>query len=141
MLKGIGHRVEQRDDRGKAQGVRRVSPRRRSRVLTAGQSAPYPKKSAIAGIDVEARMLRGTVLALIIAATACGLTACISLEEMRQEDEAACIGYGFQPGTPDFAGCLQRENLARRERAQFYGSAFPVWVDRPWWYMPPSRSR
>ena len=42
------------------------------------------------------------------------LAACVSPEELRREDEAACVGYGFQPGTNDFAACLQRESLARR---------------------------
>ena len=39
---------------------------------------------------------------------------CVSPEELRREDEAACTGYGFKAGTNDFANCLQRESLARR---------------------------
>ena len=49
--------------------------------------------------------LAGSVLALA--------GSCVSPEELRREDEAICAGYGFQGGTPDFANCLQRENLAR----------------------------
>ena len=44
---------------------------------------------------------------------ALALASCISPEELRREDEARCAGYGFQTGTPEFANCLQRENLAR----------------------------
>jgi hypothetical protein len=43
-----------------------------------------------------------------------GLVACASPEELRMEDEAMCAGYGFPRGTVDFAGCMQRESLARR---------------------------
>lgn len=49
--------------------------------------------------------LAGSVLALA--------GSCVSPEELRREDEARCAGYGFQTGTPEFANCLQRENLAR----------------------------
>ena len=37
---------------------------------------------------------------------------CFSPEELRREDEAGCNGYGFKPGTNDFAACLQRESFA-----------------------------
>jgi hypothetical protein len=47
-----------------------------------------------------------------------GLCSCASPEELRAQDEAACAGYGFQPGTLQFAECLQRESLARN-----YGAA------------------
>src|SRR5690349_1708075 len=53
-------------------------------------------------------------LAFASAICAFALTAsCVSPEELRREDEARCAGYGFQTDTPDFANCLQRENLAR----------------------------
>jgi hypothetical protein len=41
------------------------------------------------------------------------LAACVSPEQPRAQDEANCRSYGFQPGSPDFATCLQRESLAR----------------------------
>jgi len=41
------------------------------------------------------------------------LAACVSPEQLRVQDEANCGSYGFQAGSPDFATCLQRENLAR----------------------------
>jgi hypothetical protein len=41
------------------------------------------------------------------------LAACVSPEQLRVQDEANCGSYGFQAGSPDFAACLQRENLAR----------------------------
>ena len=58
-------------------------------------------------------MLRGT-LGFILAICALALAAsCVSPEELRHEDEAACTGYGFKAGTNEFANCLQRESLAR----------------------------
>ena len=52
-------------------------------------------------------------------ALSCGLTVlalagCAASQAPRQADEAACTSYGFQVGTPQFAACLQREELARR---------------------------
>ncbi len=67
-----------------------------------------------------------------------GLAACVSPEELRRADEATCTSFGFKPGTPEFATCLQRESLARR-----YGSVGPGWGPwGPWgwgpgWYPPP----
>src|SRR5215471_15430762 len=53
-------------------------------------------------------------LALALAGCALALAgSCTSPEELRREDEARCAGYGFQIGTPEFANCLQQENLAR----------------------------
>jgi hypothetical protein len=59
-------------------------------------------------------MLR-RILEFVLAMCALALAAsCVSPEELRREDEARCAGYGFKPGTNDFANCLQRESLARR---------------------------
>ena len=66
------------------------------------------------GIKMEASV---RVLLFLIAAVA--LAGCASPEDMRRADEAACAGYGFAPGTPDFASCLQRESLARRGASSF----------------------
>jgi len=52
------------------------------------------------------------ILAAVLAAAL--LFGCASPEELRQRDEATCTGYGFVAGTPDFATCLQREDIARR---------------------------
>lgn len=54
------------------------------------------------------------------------LAGCASPAELRQRDEAACRGYGFVPGTPAFAACLQRENLARQAGT---GLSFGVGMD------------
>lgn len=59
-------------------------------------------------------MARRAVLALSSGLALLGLAACVSPEELRQQDAAACASYGFKPGTPEFAGCIQRESLARR---------------------------
>lgn len=76
---------------------------------------------------------RMTVLALALA----GLAGCVTPEELRAQDEAACRSYGFQPGTPDFAACLQRESLARR----YYAAPPPPGWYGPWlgpgYYPPP----
>ncbi len=68
-------------------------------------------------------------------ATAIGVLAlvggCASPEELRLRDEAVCTGYGFHPGTDDFAACLQRESLARRYAASPSAPYWPYW-DPPW---------
>jgi hypothetical protein len=53
-------------------------------------------------------------LALAVCATTLAFSSCVSLEELRHEDDATCVGYGFHPDTDTFAACLQRESLARR---------------------------
>ncbi|MGC2201410.1 MAG: hypothetical protein WA633_14880 [Stellaceae bacterium] len=58
--------------------------------------------------------LAGVALALALA-----LTSCVSPEELRRDDEAACAGYGFHPNTDAFATCLQRESLARRASTSY----------------------
>jgi hypothetical protein len=42
-----------------------------------------------------------------------GPVGCVSREELRAHDAAACTSYGFQQGTGEFAACIQRENLSR----------------------------
>jgi len=54
-------------------------------------------------------------LVFVLAISALALaTSCVLPEEVRREDEATCVGYGFHMGTDAFATCLQRESLARR---------------------------
>jgi hypothetical protein len=82
---------------------------------------------------------RTRAISALFAAVLTGLAGCVSPEEMRAEDEATCVGYGFQRGTPDFAACLQREALARRYYAPgLYGPPY-LGPERPWWYVPPQR--
>lgn len=52
---------------------------------------------------------------LILSSIGLGLGACTSPEQQMQADAAACQSYGFAPGTPDFANCVQREQLTRRQ--------------------------
>ncbi len=59
-------------------------------------------------------MARWAALALASSLALFGLAACASPAELRQRDEAACRSYGFVPGTPEFAACVQRESIARR---------------------------
>lgn len=59
-------------------------------------------------------MRRPSPTTIVAALAVVSLFGCVSPEEMRRQDEAQCASYGFAPGTPDFALCLQREALARR---------------------------
>ena len=52
--------------------------------------------------------------ASVVLALTLSLASCVSPEELRRQDEARCSGYGFHPGSDAFAGCLQKESLARR---------------------------
>jgi hypothetical protein len=81
--------------------------------------------------------MRHRLFALMTAGLALlSLAACVSPEELRRQDEAACVSYGFQAGTNDFAACLQRESLARRYALtpQYppWGPWGPPWGPR-WW--------
>jgi hypothetical protein len=62
------------------------------------------------------------------------LAGCVTPEQLRQEDEAACLSYGFHQGTPDFAACLQRESLARRYAATPWWGAPPYGWEGPGWH-------
>ena len=57
--------------------------------------------------------MRRPLIVTSLSLAALALAACTSAEELRQADARACQSYGFAPGTPAFASCLQRENLAR----------------------------
>jgi hypothetical protein len=59
------------------------------------------------------------------------LAGCVTAEDLRRQDEAQCTSYGFKPGTPDFAACLQRENLARRYPPPGFWGPPPFWG--PYW--------
>ena len=72
----------------------------------------------------EDRMARRIVFAALSVAT---LVGCVSPAELRKEDEAACMSFGFKPGTNEFASCLQRESLARRYGSAWYGGGGVGW--------------
>jgi hypothetical protein len=44
---------------------------------------------------------------------ALAIVGCVSQDEQTQFDTASCQRYGFAPDTPDFAACMQREQLSR----------------------------
>ncbi|WP_139165746.1 hypothetical protein [Chromobacterium amazonense] len=52
---------------------------------------------------------------MLIAITGCALalTACASPQELREMDQNACTGFGFQPGTDGFAKCMMRQSEKR----------------------------
>jgi hypothetical protein len=81
-------------------------------------------------------MSRPVARAAVIAALLLGLAGCVSPEQLRQEDEAACTSYGFQRGTPDFAKCLQRESLARRYGSPGFGPPPLGWYEPGWHPFP-----
>jgi hypothetical protein len=64
-----------------------------------------------AGIRFPAR----AAIAVLLAATLGGCAAYdVRMRERQQaEDEQACTGSGYKPGTNDFAKCLQDRNLVR----------------------------
>jgi hypothetical protein len=63
--------------------------------------------------------------ARILLACLVAVSGCTSPEALRRADAAQCASYGFAPGTPDFAACLQRESLARDGASGvFFGFGF-----------------
>ncbi|AUH51067.1 hypothetical protein CXB49_09705 [Chromobacterium sp. ATCC 53434] len=43
------------------------------------------------------------------------LTSCASPEEIRAMDQGACTGYGFQPGTDNYANCMMKQADKRQQ--------------------------
>jgi hypothetical protein len=82
-------------------------------------------------------MGRSWLNAGLAAAMLGALAGCVSPEQLRQQDEAACMSFGFQRGTTPFAECLQRESLARRFEWQSYNAPPPFWYAGPGFYPPP----
>jgi hypothetical protein len=81
-------------------------------------------------------MSRSVARAALLLILLLPLAACVTPEELRQQDEAACISYGFHQGTPDFAACLQRESLARRYAVSPWYAAPPYWYGPGWHPFP-----
>jgi hypothetical protein len=81
------------------------------------------------------------VVTTLIAALAV-LPGCVSEAELRAQDEAQCASYGFERGSPAFAGCLQQESLARRYILNSYDAGPPGYgpwgPGLPFWYAPPT---
>ena len=50
----------------------------------------------------------------VLTVLACGITGCVTPQEVQQANERQCASYGFQRATNDFAQCMQRESLAER---------------------------
>jgi hypothetical protein len=83
-------------------------------------------------------MVRKIAAQILAGLVVLGLLGCASPAELRTEDEAACAGYGFPRGTVDFAGCMQRESLARRYGPWLGPPSFGLgWYDG---HMSPTRA-
>jgi len=78
-------------------------------------------------------MTRADVKPVALTLMLAGLTAYASPEEIRAGDEAACRSDGFQPNTPDFAACLQRQSLARQYSGPPMAQYGPVGYGPGWW--------
>jgi hypothetical protein len=51
---------------------------------------------------------------------------CVSPEELRREDEATCVGYGFHPGTDAFANCVNAgEKMHQRAGVKLHQDGMP----------------
>jgi hypothetical protein len=46
------------------------------------------------------------------------LAGCMTQEEAQNRNSASCVGYGFRPGTTEFAQCMQNEAILQEERKQ-----------------------
>jgi hypothetical protein len=57
---------------------------------------------------------------LIIAAATAFLAGCQTAEELAQEDDAICRGYGVEFGSPEYAQCRQAQQADRTQRYQAY---------------------
>ncbi|HEX6980253.1 MAG TPA: hypothetical protein VF342_13225 [Alphaproteobacteria bacterium] len=81
-------------------------------------------------------MTARTAWALVGGLVGLVVAGCQSAEELRTADATRCTAYGFEQGSNEFAGCLQRESLARR-----YGYDARAWPPYPpgygwgrmWW--------
>lgn len=78
-------------------------------------------------------MRRIFVIAGGIGAMLLALSGCVSPEQLRAQDEAACSAYGFLAGTPDFARCMQQENLSRRNSYSYSYDPYFYGPPHPWW--------
>lgn len=74
----------------------------------------YPPPTLVVSV---VPMINRRASAVLAGLAALSLAGCATSEDLRRQDEARCASYGFAPGTPDFAVCLQREDIARRNGA------------------------
>ena len=72
---------------------------------------------------------------ILVLVSAIGLlalqTGCMTPDQIRHRDEEVCAGYGFKPGTDGFAGCIQREVLARQYVLE---SGYWGWGPHHYWH-------
>jgi len=84
-------------------------------------------------------------LPLLIAAAigAAALTACASPEEIHAMDQRTCSGYGFQPGTDNYANCMMKQADKRDQdmRARMTPPAQPAAAPATTVIVIPSESR
>jgi hypothetical protein len=77
------------------------------------------------------------VLAILSVTALAGLAGCISPDELRSQDQAACSRYGVKPDSPDFASCMQWHAQTPRYAYSPFGPteghADPGWNYVPGW--------
>ncbi len=56
-------------------------------------------------------------LGLAVLLSGCGVDQALDRID-REEDQQACTGFGFQPGTDAFATCMQRQSVQRASDLQ-----------------------
>jgi hypothetical protein len=59
-------------------------------------------------------MRNGISRAIFLAFMLTGLADCASVDDLHRRDEANCAGEGHEPGTSDFASCVQWQEVLRR---------------------------
>lgn len=55
------------------------------------------------------------------------LTGCQTAEQLAQQDDAICQGYGLQKGSPDYVQCRQFQQADRTARYQAEQQTYAVW--------------
>jgi hypothetical protein len=56
------------------------------------------------------------------------LGGCVSPEQIRANEQATCAGYGFEPGSTDFAQCMMTVDQERRNREAAAATAWDAHV-------------
>jgi hypothetical protein len=67
------------------------------------------------------------IAALLAVVSALFVSACQTTEELAQQDDAICQGYGLPKGSPDYVQCRQFQQADRTARYQADQQAYAIW--------------